>query len=122
MHFQVIQRLKFLAKTSYEEIGPLNKTLPVLPQVDRREVVQTPRGGKSVVIRQGNPCHPALITYHDLGLNYSTNFQVCISKYKYFFHGLSDYRCVSESISSPKTTRPIKTYYCKDLSRPWPGP
>ena len=65
-----------VAKTSYEGIGPLNKTLPVLPQVDRREVVQTPTG-KSVVIRQGDPRHPALITYHDLGLNYSTNFQVC---------------------------------------------
>jgi hypothetical protein len=39
------------------------------------EFVQTAKG-RILVVRQGDPRKPVIITYHDLGLNYSTNFQV----------------------------------------------
>jgi hypothetical protein len=39
------------------------------------EMVQTTKG-KILVARQGDPKKPALLTYHDLGLNYLSNFQV----------------------------------------------
>ena len=39
------------------------------------EFVQTAKG-KILVARQGDPKKPAIITYHDIGLNYLSNFQV----------------------------------------------
>jgi hypothetical protein len=39
------------------------------------EMVETTKG-KILVARQGDPKKPALLTYHDLGLNYLSNFQV----------------------------------------------
>ncbi len=39
------------------------------------ELVQTTKG-KILVARQGDPKKPVLLTYHDLGLNYLSNFQV----------------------------------------------
>ena len=40
--------------------------------------------GHILVARQGDVRKPALITYHDLGLNYKTNFTV--SKFKMKLH------------------------------------
>ena len=39
------------------------------------EFVQTAKG-KILVARQGDPKKPIIITYHDIGLNYLSNFQV----------------------------------------------
>lgn len=39
------------------------------------EFVQTAKG-KILVARQGDPKKPVIITYHDIGLNYLSNFQV----------------------------------------------
>lgn len=47
------------------------------------EMVQTATG-KILVARQGDPRRPAIITYHDLGLNYLTNFQVSMKSRKSF--------------------------------------
>ena len=47
------------------------------------EFVQTAKG-RILVARQGNSRKPAIITYHDLGLNYSTNFQVGFRVIFYF--------------------------------------
>ena len=41
------------------------------------ETIQTSKGS-ILVARQGDPRKPALITYHDLGLNHNTNFLVSI--------------------------------------------
>jgi hypothetical protein len=45
------------------------------------ELVQTTKG-KILVARQGDPKKPTLLTYHDLGLNYLSNFQVSWLKIK----------------------------------------
>ena len=42
------------------------------------ETIQTSKGS-ILVARQGDPRKPALITYHDLGLNHNTNFLVSIN-------------------------------------------
>ena len=44
------------------------------------EFVQTAKG-KILVARQGDPKKPAIITYHDIGLNYLSNFQVILLIY-----------------------------------------
>ena len=41
------------------------------------EFVQTAKG-KILVARQGDPKKPVIITYHDIGLNYLSNFQVIL--------------------------------------------
>ncbi len=93
---QVVQSLKFQSSSrSYSELG----SCPSLnsgrrPLITRglgnsedgvgasgettgihEEFVQTAKG-RILVARQGDSRKPAIITYHDLGLNYSTTFQV----------------------------------------------
>jgi len=85
---QVVQSLKFQASSrNYSELGScpsLNSgQRPLLARslgdstndgLVHEELVQTAKG-KILVVRQGDPRKPVIITYHDLGLNYSTNFQ-----------------------------------------------
>ena len=55
------------------------------------ETIQTSKGS-ILVARQGDPRKPALITYHDLGLNHNTNFLVSINLYVLLLFGLTYYR------------------------------
>ncbi len=55
--------------------APLNRTLVKDSTVYDEETVETPKG-KLVVARVGDPRKTALLTFHDLGLNYISNFQV----------------------------------------------
>jgi len=86
---QVVQSLKFQASSrNYSELGscPSLNTgqRPLLARSlgdssngaggVHEEFVQTAKG-RILVVRQGDPRKPVIITYHDLGLNYSTNFQ-----------------------------------------------
>ena len=87
-----MQSLKFQASSrNYSELGscPSLNTgqRPLLARslgdatnngAKHEEFVQTAKG-KILVVRQGDPRKPVIITYHDLGLNYSTNFQVLFS-------------------------------------------
>ncbi len=57
--------------------SPLNRSLA--RDVDAKvheEVVEVTGGCKVTVVRSGDPAKPAMLTYHDLGLNYVSNFQV----------------------------------------------
>jgi hypothetical protein len=94
---QVVQSLKFQTSSSrnYSELGScpsLNSgRRPLLARglgggdgeapvsgaggEIHQEFVQTTKG-RILVARQGNTRKPVIITYHDLGLNYATNFQV----------------------------------------------
>ena len=87
---QVVQSLKFQASSrNYSELGscPSLNTgqRPLLARSlgdssngtggVHEEFVQTAKG-RILIVRQGDPRKPVIITYHDLGLNYSTNFQV----------------------------------------------
>ena len=86
--FQVVQSLR--STRNYSELGscptlhggsrPLlarsllgNGAAGAGPTVE--EMVQTATG-RILVARSGDPRKPALLTYHDIGLNYLTNFQV----------------------------------------------
>ena len=42
------------------------------------ETLTTPTGARVLVARQGDPARPAMVTYHDLGLNYLVNFHVSL--------------------------------------------
>ena len=90
--FQVVQSLKFQTSSkNYSELGScptLNTgSRPLLARgltdgtnADasiHEETIQTSKGS-ILVARQGDPRKPALITYHDLGLNHKTNFLVSI--------------------------------------------
>ena len=55
------------------------------------ETIQTSKGS-ILVARQGDPRKPALITYHDLGLNHNTNFLVSINLDVLLLFGLTYYR------------------------------
>ena len=55
------------------------------------ETIQTSKGS-ILVARQGDPRKPALITYHDLGLNHNTNFLVSINLDVLPVFGLTYYR------------------------------
>ena len=55
------------------------------------ETIQTSKGS-ILVARQGDPRKPALITYHDLGLNHNTNFLVSINLDVLLLFGLTDNR------------------------------
>ena len=55
------------------------------------ETIQTSKGS-ILVARQGDPRKPALITYHDLGLNHNTNFLVSINLDVLLLFGLNGYR------------------------------
>ena len=92
---QVVQSLKFQASSrNYSELGscPSLNTgqRPLLARSlgdssngaggVHEEFVQTAKG-RILVVRQGDPRKPVIITYHDLGLNYSTNFQVNLIPY-----------------------------------------
>ena len=54
--------------------SPLNRTL-VKDDAYTEEVVSTERGNVTVALK-GDRSKPAIVTYHDLGLNYISNFQV----------------------------------------------
>ena len=43
------------------------------------EFVQTAKG-RILIARQGDTKNPAIITYHDIGLNYLSNFQVILNR------------------------------------------
>lgn len=53
--------------------SPLNRTL-VKDEAYSEEVVETEHGSVTVAIK-GDRSKPAILTYHDLGLNYISNFQ-----------------------------------------------
>lgn len=53
--------------------APLNRTM-VKDEAYTEEVVSTERGAVTVAIK-GDRSKPAILTYHDLGLNYISNFQ-----------------------------------------------
>ena len=55
------------------------------------ETIQTSKGS-ILVARQGDSRKPALITYHDLGLNHNTNFLVSINLDVLLLFGLTYYR------------------------------
>lgn len=57
--------------------SPLNRTM-VKDAAYTEETVETPQG-KVLVAWAGDRRKPAIVTYHDLGLNYISNFQVCLS-------------------------------------------
>ena len=46
------------------------------------EFVQTAKG-RILIARQGDTKKPAIITYHDIGLNYLSNFQVILNRIKF---------------------------------------
>ena len=93
---QVVQTLKFQSSgRSYSELG----SCPTLNSGQRpllarslggdsatrhhvnEELVQTAKG-RILVARQGDTRKPVIVTYHDVGLNYTTNFQVrLLSRY-----------------------------------------
>ena len=92
-HFQVVQSLRFQSK-NYSELGScpalsgghrplLARTIPGAAASSSEdgasrpveEMVQTATG-RIMVAREGDPRKPAIITYHDLALNYLSNFQV----------------------------------------------
>lgn len=54
---------------------PVNRTLAKESEYCEEKVV-TAKGTVSVAWK-GDRTKPALLTYHDLGLNYISNFQVC---------------------------------------------
>jgi len=85
---KVVQSLKFQSSRNYSELGScpalntghrpllarsLGDSLSDQLQV-HEEFVQTSKG-KILVVRQGDPRKPVIVTYHDLGLNHKTNFQ-----------------------------------------------
>ena len=88
--FQVVQSLRLQSSKNYSELGscptlhsgsrPLLARTLLSEEANKpvEEMVQTATG-KIMVARQGDPRRPAIITYHDLGLNYLTNFQVAIN-------------------------------------------
>ena len=105
---QVVQSLRLQSSKQYSELGscpslgtaggtgnvvstansgrPLLATRTTLNAAQDsafvEEKVQTATGS-IVVARQGDPKKPAILTYHDIGLNYLANFQVrvpCIIK------------------------------------------
>ena len=51
------------------------------------ELVQTAKG-RILVARQGDPKKPVIITYHDIALNYLSNFQVIFILLKPYSSGL----------------------------------
>jgi pimeloyl-ACP methyl ester carboxylesterase len=53
--------------------SPLNRTL-IKDEAYTEEVVETERGNVTVAIK-GDRSKPAILTYHDLGMNYISNFQ-----------------------------------------------
>jgi len=53
--------------------SPLNRTL-VKDEAYAEEIVETEHGSVTVAIK-GDRSKPAILTYHDLGLNYISNFQ-----------------------------------------------
>ncbi len=56
--------------------SPLNRSLAKDPDAKYTEAVVEVAGGcKVTVARAGDPSRPAVLTYHDLGLNYVSNFQ-----------------------------------------------
>ena len=59
--------------------SPLNRTM-VKDAAYTEEAVTVAKGGKVVVAWTGDRRKPAILTYHDLGLNYISNFQVGPSK------------------------------------------
>lgn len=85
---EVVQSLRFQsASKNYSELGScpsLNSgRRPLLARgvgdeategLVHEEFVQTSKG-RILVARQGDPRKPVIITYHDLALNYRTNFQ-----------------------------------------------
>ena len=85
--FQVVQSLRLQSSKNYSELGscptlhsgsrPLLARTLLSEEANKpvEEMVQTATG-KILVARQGDPRRPAIITYHDVGLNYLTNFQV----------------------------------------------
>jgi hypothetical protein len=58
--------------------SPLNRTL-IKDEAYTEEVVETERGNVTVAIK-GDRSKPAILTYHDLGMNYISNFQVTFRK------------------------------------------
>ncbi len=54
--------------------SPLNRTM-VKDAIYTEETIETSRG-KVLVAWAGDRRKPAILTYHDLGLNYISNFQV----------------------------------------------
>ena len=54
--------------------SPLNRTM-VKDAAYTEETVETPQG-QVLVAWTGDRRKPAIVTYHDLGLNYISNFQV----------------------------------------------
>ena len=57
--------------------SPLNRTL-VKDEAYTEEVVSTDKGNVTVALK-GDRSKPAILTYHDLGLNYISNFQVSLN-------------------------------------------
>ena len=49
------------------------------------EFVQTAKG-RILIARQGDTKKPAIITYHDIGLNYLSNFQVILYRITFKIH------------------------------------
>lgn len=50
------------------------------------EFIQTAKG-RMLVARQGDPKRPVIITYHDIALNYLSNFQVMFFVLEPYFSG-----------------------------------
>lgn len=108
-YFQVVQSLRLQSSSSsknYSELG----SCPTLNSGSRallarsisgavadgdeasrpvEESVQTATG-KITVARQGDPRKPALITYHDIALNYASNFQVSNARQRAFWMHLNN--------------------------------
>ena len=59
-------------RQSYESIGRRK----MIKDVGYHEEVVTTTMGPVTVAWRGNKTNPALVTYHDLGLNHVSNFQV----------------------------------------------
>lgn len=55
-------------------VTPLNRKLEKSSDYVEK-VIETEKFGKVVVATRGNPKKPAIVTYHDLGLNYISNYQ-----------------------------------------------
>ena len=75
--------------------SPLNRTM-VKDALYTEETVETAKG-KVVVAFAGDRKKPAIVTYHDLGLNYISNFQARMLTDTYYVHP-HDTQCTIQSI------------------------
>jgi len=64
-----------LQEVELRTVAPLNRMLVRDPTAYVEERVELPDGHMVTVAKAGDTKKPCILTYHDLGLNYISNFQ-----------------------------------------------